>query len=416
MLKVLETFSGIGAQAKALDRLDIEYEIIATADWDINAIIAYDLIHNGKQNLDEYKSLSKEDVLSELKKYTLSYDGKTVYEYEKLKKNNISVLKSLLYAIKRSKNLTSITDVTSKNIPNDLDLLTYSFPCQDLSIAGLWHGNVSGIDRDANNRSGMLWEIERIIKECVCEKKHLPNFLLMENVSNILSKRHISNFNEWQDYLKDIGYYNKVYKLNAKDFGIPQNRERVYMLSILTESDKEINRYLDEYFFKNTLENDLYIESLNLKRISMEDIIKNNYDNPKYKKEANQSQLNNTPSRIKIVNENEKIFTDGIYSKEIKTITTKQDRNPNSGVVEYKNNVDGKLNWRYLTPRECFVAMGFDESDYDILLDNNIKINESRKFFSNSKLIKMAGNSIAVNVLQAIFYQIIEIKKIIKNK
>ena len=122
-------------------------------------------------------------------------------------------------------------------------MLTYSFPCQDLSICGAWHNNMSGIDRNAHNRSGMLWEVERILKEYVTLGKKLPNFLLMENVSNILSEAHRHNFKEWQDYLSSIGYVNQVYTLNAVNFGIPQTRERTYMISVLAntkEKKKEV--------------------------------------------------------------------------------------------------------------------------------------------------------------------------------
>ena len=156
MIKVLETFSGIGAQAKALERLNIEYEIVATADWDINAIIAYDLIHHGIQDLSLYDNKDKEEVIKELQGYTLSPDGKNPYAEGCLSRVNIEILKRLAVAIRRCNNLVSITDMTGKDIPEDLDLLTYSFPCQDLSIAGVWHGNMSGIDRGAHNRSGML--------------------------------------------------------------------------------------------------------------------------------------------------------------------------------------------------------------------------------------------------------------------
>ena len=99
----------------------------------------------------------------------------------------------------------------------------------------------------------------------------------------------------------------------------------------------------------------------------------------------------------------------------MKTITTKQDRNPNSGVIEYNYKKVGKLNYRYLTPRECFLAMGFDECDYEIIIKNNFDVAKNRKLFSDGKLIKMAGNSIVVNVLEAIFMQIIELKDILAN-
>ncbi len=414
MIKVLEAFSGIGAQAKALERLNIDYDIVATVDWDINAIMAYDLIHNGVQDLNPYLKYTKQELVSMLSKYTLSPDGKTPYKEGSLSRTNIEVLRRLLCAIERTNNLVSITDMTSKDIPEDLDLFTYSFPCQDLSIAGVWHGNMSGIDRDANNRSGMLWEVERILKECVEKKQQLPRFLLMENVSNIMAPRHMGNFQEWIDYLEKIGYHSKIYRLNASRFGIPQIRERVFMLSIFVGEDVEKRDLLERYFHEHNLESEEYTKSLPLKRKCVQDVIKNNYERPDYKNEACLSQLHDTPSRQKIIDENDKILKDGCYIDVLKTITTKQDRNPNSGVIEYVNPCEGKANWRYLTARECFLAMGFDESDYEILMNNNFDIAKNRKLFSESKLIKMAGNSIVVNVLEAIFMQVIEIKELLE--
>ena len=415
MIKVLEAFSGIGAQAKALERLNIEHKIIATADWDVNAIMAYDLIHHGKQDLSPYMSMSKQQILKELSQYTLSPDGKNPYKEGVLERKNVEELRRLLCAIRRTNNLVSITDMTSENIPEDLDLLTYSFPCQDLSIAGVWHGNMSGIDRNANNRSGMLWEVERILKECVEKGQRIPKFLLMENVSNIMAPRHMENFQEWIDYLKEIGYYSKIYRLNASKFGIPQIRERVFMLSIYIGNSEEKKKLLEAYFLTHNLENEEYCSTLPLRQISVSDIIKCDYSRDTYRMEANISQLNDTPSRQRIIQENDKILQDGIYTNVLKTITTKQDRNPNSGVIEYNNPCEGKVNWRYLTARECFLAMGFDECDYEILMKHNYNIAKNRKLFSESKLIKMAGNSIVVNVLEAIFMQVIEIKELLDN-
>ena len=105
-------------------------------------------------------------------------------------------LKRRLYAktIKETRNMVSITDVMGSDIPDNIDLFTYSFPCRDLSLCGCWHGNKSGIARDAHNRSGMLWEVERILLEMNEMGKELPRFLLMENVTNILSKPHACRF------------------------------------------------------------------------------------------------------------------------------------------------------------------------------------------------------------------------------
>lgn len=417
MLKVLEAFSGIGAQAKALERQKIDHKIINTVDWDINAIVAYDIIHNGKQDLSQYEKLSKQEVISKLSKYTLSPDGKNAYPNGDISHVNVAGLRSVLAAIERSHNLVSITDMTYKNIPEDLDLFTYSFPCQDLSIAGVWHGNMSGIDRDAHNRSGMLWEVERILKDCVKHNQNKPKILLMENVSNILAPRHMGNFQEWINYLGEIGYYNKIYKLNAKRFGIPQNRTRVFMLSVYIGNDENKRTIIEDYFLTHNLESDDYVQTLPLNRLTIKDILRIDYSQTRYLEEANESQLNNTESRQKIIAENDHIYeeTTKEYITEIKTITTKQDRNPNSGVIEYRTGIVGKADYRYLTARECFIAMGFDESDFDKLMENNIMLGKNRPMFSMGKLIKMAGNSIVVNVLEAIFIQVEEIRRLISN-
>lgn len=410
MFKVVEAFSGIGSQAKALHNIGIDYKIEATIDWDINAIIAYDIIHNGKPNLQAYEKKSKQELIDILSKYTLSSDGKKPLTNTALYRLNKTLMEHLVAAIDRSNNLVSITDVKGNDLPDDIDLFTYSFPCQDLSIAGAWHGNNSGIDRTANNRSGMLWEVERILFERHELGQYLPKFLLMENVSNILSSVHMKNFEEWQDSLKAMGYYNHIYKLNAMNFGIPQKRERVYMLSILCDDyqEEKIKEYLDNH----DLANALYLNNVNVRSMDLKDILKVDYKNEIYKKEADQSQPNDTISRRKIYEDNDLLY-DGneILTDIVATITTKQDRNPNSGVLKYNPQSAMKSSYRYLTPRECFILMGFDEADFQILIDNDFQIRKNMNFFTMSKFYKMAGNSIVVNVLEAIFRQIIYIKE-----
>lgn len=413
MLRVVESFSGIGSQVKALKNIGIEHEIVATMDWDINAIIAYDIIHHGKPELKEYSMCTKGQLINELSNYTLSKDGKTPITEQSLKRMSKIELEHLLAAIHRSKNLTSITEVKGGDLPDNIDLFTYSFPCQDLSIAGAWHGNNSGIDRNVNNRSGMLWQVERILFERRDLNLELPKFLLMENVSNILSNTHRNNFEEWKSILEEMGYINVVYSLNSQDFGIPQRRQRVYMLSIQCNNDMDLKNIIDDYIKNHFLQDALYREALNIRWRSIEEILKINYDsNPIYKKEANNSQPNNTPSRQKIHDENDIIY-DGIgrFIDIVSTITTKQDRNPNSGVIEYDSGRDDKATFRYLTPRECFMLMGFDEEDFQILIDNDFEIAKNKKFFTNNKLYKLAGNSIVVNVLEYIFMQVDYINK-----
>jgi DNA (cytosine-5)-methyltransferase 1 len=402
MLKVIETFSGIGAQAKALRNIGCEFEIIGTADWDINAIIAYDLIHNGKQDLSKYKNATREELLDKLSTYTLSSDGKSAADEITVKRQSLATLCRVCAAIDRTNNYVSVTDMKGDLLPDDLDALTYSFPCQDLSVAHAWHGKTDGIDRSAANRSSMLWEIERILKERKASEKPMPKFLLMENVPNIISRSHSKNFEEWKQSLNDLGYYNKLYCLNAKNFGIPQNRRRAYMISIRTDGDRELEHRLDVYFEENNL------ELVSKTPRKLKEFLRDDYSDSALRQEANNSQPNDTPSRRDIFKKNTKLFNGESYIDIVPTITTKQDRHPNSGVIVYRKR-PMKCNYRYLTPRECLLLMGFDDEDYEAIIEGDFMKDISHNFFTGNKIVKMAGNSIVVPVLEEVFKQMIYI-------
>ena len=124
-------------------------------------------------------------------------------------------------------------------------------------------------------------------------------------------------------------------------------------------------------------------------------------------------QPNDTPSRKDIYEYNTKIYHNKkVLAQTVPTVTTKQDRHPNSGVIDYWNEKEGKSKFRYLTPRECFLLMGFDEEDYNNIVSNNFE-HRKRYFFNIEKLNRMAGNSIVVNVLEEIFKQVDYINNII---
>ncbi len=410
MFRVIETFSGIGSQAKALTRIGRPFEIVNTADWDIHVILAYCMIFRGKIDIDKYASVPDVDVINYLKKVSLSLDGKKPMNDETFKRLPMHLKRKIYAAIKDTKNLGSVTGIKGDDIPGNIDLFTYSFPCQDLSLCGCWHGNKSGIARDAHNRSGMLWEVERILLEMNKQGRELPRFLLMENVTNILSKPHEEDFGDWKSTLEKLGYYNKIYRLNSKNFGIPQKRERAYMISILCKNNENIIDAVNNYFENHNLEKE---EAARLKHrdLKLKDILCLNYKGvPKYKAEADASKPNDTPSRRKILKDNDMLF-DGKTINEmlVNTVTTKQDRNPNSGLITYKNYARGKTKWRYLTPRECFKLMGFDEIDFENVIKDNPTVTKNRNLYSTEKLIKLAGNSIVVDVLEAIFRQIMDI-------
>lgn len=105
--------------------------------------------------------------------------------------------------------------------------------CQDLSLAG----KQAGMSKGSNTRSGLLWEVERLLQESVDNNLELPDVLLMENVPQVCNKTNEKDFNEWKEFLENIGYKNFVKVLNASDFGVPQNRKRCFMVSILTNED-----------------------------------------------------------------------------------------------------------------------------------------------------------------------------------
>ena len=406
MLRMIETFSGIGSQTQALKNIGLDHKVVAISEWDVNAMYAYDILHNGKQDLSAFRHYTKQDLIDELKEYTLSMDGKNPMSERAISSLSILHLKAILCSIRNNNNLVDITKIHAQDLP-EADILTYSFPCQDLSISGYWHNRDSGgIDRDANNKSTLLWQVERILKEYVACERDLPPFLLMENVSNILSPRHIDNFLEWQAFLSSLGYINQVYTLDARNFGVPQSRIRTYMISVLA-TDAGKRREIEDYFVVNSLEHIICPEA---QRKSLADYLKVDYSNDVYRAEAIESTPELTPSREKIFAEN-LILADGnqvFENLSARTVTTKQDRNPNSGVIAYGSAVLTEKNPKYrnLTPRECFLLMGFSEEQFDRLTQENITVGRDRTILTVTKLVKMAGNSIVVQVLEAIFRQI----------
>jgi DNA (cytosine-5-)-methyltransferase len=403
---MIETFSGIGSQTQALKNIGLDHKVVAISEWDVNAMYAYDILHNGKQDLSAFRHYTKQDLIDELKEYTLSMDGKNPMSERAISSLSILHLKAILCSIRNNNNLVDITKIHAQDLP-EADILTYSFPCQDLSISGYWHNRDSGgIDRDANNKSTLLWQVERILKEYVACERDLPPFLLMENVSNILSPRHIDNFLEWQAFLSSLGYINQVYTLDARNFGVPQSRIRTYMISVLA-TDAEKRREIEDYFVVNSLE---HITCPETQRKSLADYLKVDYSNDVYRAEAIESTPELTPSREKIFAEN-LILAEGnqVYENlSARTVTTKQDRNPNSGVIAYGSAVLTEKNPKYrnLTPRECFLLMGFSEEQFNRLTQENITVGRDRTILTVTKLVKMAGNSIVVQVLEAIFRQI----------
>lgn len=361
-LRVFEAFAGIGAQAAALKRLNINYEIVGISDWFIDAIECYATIHNNDAQVDV--PVDKKEVIEYLSKFTFSADSVHPYNLAHMSEDK---LRNLCRANKKCNNYGSIVDIQPEDMP-ETDLLVYSFPCQDLSTGGLGKGMKKG----SGTRSGLLWEIERILKG-LKELNRLPEYLLLENVKTIKAESNKPDLDEWLAFLESIGYKNdECMLLNALDFGVPQDRERAFIVSHL---GKKLN-----------VEKKLKLKE---RKYDFNKFFRNNYKNRILKAEADIAQLNPTPSRLKMWDINGRDLNENTI---VRTITCNMDRTHCAALFPYEG-AKGK-SFRRPTIREAFLLMGFDEADYEKTLSLE---------FSYRKMNKLIGNSIVVNVLEEIF-------------
>lgn len=418
---LVEFFSGIGSQARALENLDIKVNKLGTCEWDIHAFVAYDAIHNSPGLDEDISVMGKQELLGILKKYTLSNDGKEPMEYSMLKTYSVEALRYIYSGIRRSNNFVDISSLNGESMPDNIDILTYSFPCQDLSKVGAFHGYKKGIDKDSGSRSSLLWQVGRILQEMKDADKQLPRFLLMENVLTLLSTRHKGNFDIWIDDLTNLGYFSKCFPLNAINFGLPQYRPRLLMLSVYYGNDEELHARLEEHFRYMEPEDIInsYKSTEFYKKKNIEKLLRTNYSKKHLYDEAIECTPNDTPSRRKIWNENPQIVLPGYAFNSdiqyIRTITTKQDRNPNSGNLWFDSGIVGKSKFRYLTPRECLLFMGFKDKDYNNIKKRNVDFHKGSSLFPRDKIIRMAGNSIPVKLLEGMFWLMIETDEFIKE-
>jgi DNA-cytosine methyltransferase len=179
---------------------------------------------------DYSQGISKGELTQILFDYGISTNGKDPMTIKEIQRKNEKWLRETYNNIKATNNLCSICNFKGEDLKIvDTDsftyLLTYSFPCQDLSVAG----KKKGMSKGDNTRSGLLWEVERLLNEV----ENLPQVLLMENVPQVIGKKNIEDFQLWQQFLEDKGYSNFLKILNAKDYGVAQNRERCFMVSLL---------------------------------------------------------------------------------------------------------------------------------------------------------------------------------------
>lgn len=372
-LRVFEAFSGIGAQAAALKRMNIDYEIVGISDWFIDAIECYAAIHCKDRKVTVPQDIKEVDEY--LSSFTFSADSVKPFNIKRLTEDQ---RRDLYRANKKANNFGSITELKGCDMP-DTDLLVYSFPCQDLSTGGLG----KGMGKGSGTRSGLLWEIERILNE-LKEENRLPEYLLLENVKTIKSSTHINDLNQWLAFLESIGYQSDdCLILNSLDYGVPQDRERAFIVSHLGD---KLN--LGEKI----------IRKKKPRAFDIHDFILTDYDSdPVIRMEADTAQLNKTPSRDVMWKIN---GIDPITSETtVRTITCNMDRTHTAALFKYEG-MKGDT-YRRLTLREAFLLMGFSTDEY---------LRAASLNFSYRKLNKLIGNSIVVNVLVAIFEAMFEDK------
>ena len=395
-IRVFESFSGYGSQSMALRNIGVDYEVVGISEIDKYAIKAYEATHGDVNNLGDISKIKVEDI-------------------------------------------------------PEHDLFTYSFPCQDISVAGV----TKGIER-GKTRSGLLYECERIIEHCK------PKYLLMENVKNLVGKRFKPQFDEWLKYLESLGYTNYWQVLNAKDYGVPQNRERVFVISILgdhkpykfptpiklnkrikdiLEDDVDIKYYLSDETVRKFVPNKNFITptlsdgmgingggigSNNAPKIMDVGYIKKSENGTKHQSNTvlDENYLMRTltasdyksPQLIVIKSGDKRVIelpcigasrgrnpenptsrVSGLPTEQRLEINTKGVSNTLTTVQKDNYVLESNLRIRKLTPRECFRLMGVSEEDIDKIQATGI---------SETQQYKMAGNSIVVPVLEGIFREL----------
>lgn len=373
-LKVLELFGGIGACSKALEKLNVDFEIADYVEIDKYAVKSFNAIHG------------------------TNFEPQDIIKWDK--------------------------DI-------QVDLIMHGSPCQDFSVAGKGAGG----DEGSGTRSSLMYETLRIV-----DKLH-PKYVIWENVKNLLSKKHRHNFDAYIESMKRLGYINSFQILNAKDYGIPQNRERVFTVSIREDIwDKAYNNF-NQFKFPKPIE---------LKR-KLKDMLEDEVDEKYFISENMMNYfmgVNQKPSKFP----RKERFIANINRKDqdrANSITTAPGQRPTDNFIKvhtankqgfdlatdgdgidlaYPNSktrrgrvghgaaktlptsdLQGVLDGfriRKLTPKECWRLMGFDDSDFE----------KAEKVNSNTQLYKQAGNSIVVDVIERILTELLIEEKYGKRK
>lgn len=333
MVKILSLFSGIGAFEKALENIDIEYDLVNYCEVEERIAYSYSVVH-------------EEDI---------------------------------------EKNLGDIRKVNPKDIP-DFDLMTYGFPCTDISLMG----KKRGFDKGSNTKSSLLWEAMDIAKE------KRPKYMLAENVPNLVYGFR-DDFGKWFDFLsRELGYRNYWKVLNARDYGLPQGRERVFIMSIREDLDVNFkfpdrrdyvklddfllneNEVVDKYY----IDKDLFIQTDDVKRVGCDIDVVGKLDKSGFESGKKVYNPEGIAPTITTSNKPKIIRTDKYYSPVLKK--------------------DDYI-LRKMTPAECLRVQGFEYKDYYLVKKELEKEYYNKRDRTDSIIYTMAGNTIPVKVLEVIF-------------
>lgn len=384
-LKIFDSFCGIGALHQTFKELGFPIELIGVSEVEVDVIISYAIGHV-KGYLESENAFNYPSE-PEMREYLMSIN--VGWDFKKEKSSIPRLKKDKLYKCYRAcimmNNLGDISTLDPNEI-EDFDVFNFSFPCTNISVAG----NQEGFE-DENGKitsSGLYIYGINIIKA----KK--PKFIMIENVKNLIQKKFINDFYDIVKEIEELGYkcYYPIGKdkptcLNAKDYGIPQNRERIFVICI--RNDIPINLEFPKGFDSG---------------LRLKDILEEQVDEIFYLSQEIQNRFKRNNSKDVMSN---KVNTVGTTAPEFRTIGQRDIVYGINGVIgtlvatDYKQPkqiIDVSNNKvRKLTPKECWRLMGFRDEFIDKCIDYGI---------SNSSLYKQAGNSIVVTVLYFIFREL----------
>ena len=366
-VRLIELFAGIGSQAKALELLGVDFEHWKVCEFDDYAMKSYNAVHNTNFKTSDIQNLTASD---------LEIKDKDKYEY----------------------------------------IMTYSYPCTDISIAG----KKEGMERNSGTRSSLLWEVERLLKECGDNK---PQILLMENVRECHNGKNAPLFFEWTSFLRSIGYKNFYTDMDAKNYGIPQTRKRCFMLSILDE-----NAYYEfpqacglSYSVKEFLEDKVnkkyYVKEETalplIKKMEKEcpsaTIIDDTYgfDNSEVRYFPDVCPtLRAAKANLKCIVAMRGRNSDSLNQTHSTSTEQRLEKNKTNccntiTTVQKDNLIFENKQLRTLTPKEVWRLFGFEDKD----------VENASEFVPDTQLYKQGGNCIVVNCLVAILGQLFKGKE-----